>query len=151
VHTVGKRLEPDAAFGRQLLELLLELGLGEAVAPGGDVARKEARAEKADLGETPLPGAPEELELDHAVLRRGVALCESGGLQQRGLAAEAGWKEDVRHAPLVARDRDGGGVGRGGDAGEHDGGREGGASAHACGVPERAPAWQGVSMQAMLG
>jgi hypothetical protein len=112
VHAVGERLERDAALGRQLLELLLELGLGEAVAPHDDVAGEVARAEKADLRETPLPGAPEELELDHAVLRRGIALCESEGLQLRGLAAEAGWNEDVRHAPLVARDRDRGSVGR---------------------------------------
>src|SRR5262249_45359105 len=145
VHTVGKCLQRDTALGWQLLDLLLELGLGKAVAPGGDVAGEEARAEKADLRETPLPGAPEELELDHAVLGRGIALREPERLQLRGLAAEAGWNEDVRHAPLVARDRDGGGVGRDGDAGEHDGNREGGANAHAYsppltrGVPERAP------------
>src|SRR5262249_35762330 len=129
-HAVGKRLERDPALGRQLLELLLELGLGEAVAPGGDVAGEEARAEKPDLREPPLPGAPEELELDHAVLRGGVALREPERLQLRGLTAEAGWNEDVRHAPLVARDRDGGSVGRAGEAGEQDGGRDGGANAH---------------------
>ena len=92
-------------FARQLLELLLELGVGEAVTSGDDVAGQEARAEERDLRQPALAGAPEELELDHPVLRRGVALGEAERSQLRGLAADAGRDEDVRDAPLVSRDR----------------------------------------------
>ena len=133
VHAVGERLQRHAALGGQLLELLLELGVGEAVTPGDDVAGQEARAEECDLRQPSLSGAPEELELDHPVLRRGVALGEPERSQLRGLAAAAGRDEDVRDTPLVSRDRDGCRVGRADDSGKQDGDCQGSDIAH--GIP----------------
>jgi hypothetical protein len=61
----------------------------------------------------PLGGAAEELELDHAVLGLGVALGEGEGLELGDGSSEAPRDEDVRHAPLIAGDRDAGRSGRG--------------------------------------
>src|SRR5262245_12553868 len=55
VHSIGERLERDAALGRQLLELLLELGLDEAVAPGDAVTGQEARPRKPISESRPFP------------------------------------------------------------------------------------------------
>ena len=49
-----------------------------------------ARTEEADLGEPALAGAPEELELDHAVLGRRVALREAERRSCARLAADDG-------------------------------------------------------------
>ena len=102
VHERAKRCSRSGVGPFELGEHVLSLGLGVQLAADGDVELDRRRTERGlvadQLGETSLPGAPEDLHLEETVLGHRVA--------GRERSLEIVVREDVRDSVRIAQDLD---------------------------------------------